>query len=94
MYTALYDKGLKTIPQYEVDKYHIDLAYIDGNKKLAIEVGEGVEYNNEQSYVIHLRNIRLIELGWNIIRFQPYQIKDNIEWCINKINNYIVSKII
>lgn len=94
LYTALYDKGLKTIPQYEVDKYHIDLAYIDGNKKLAIEVGEGVEYNNEQSYVIHLRNIRLIELGWNIIRFQPYQIKDNIEWCINKINNYIVSKII
>ena len=87
LYTALYDKGLQTIPQYEVDKYHIDLVHIDGNKKLAIEVGEDVEYNNEQGYTIHLRNTRLIELGWKIIRFQPYQIKDDMEWCINQITS-------
>ena len=85
LYTALYDKGLHTIPQYEIDKYHIDLALIDGNKKLAIEVGEEVENNSEQSYAIHLRNTRLIELGWKSIRFQPYQIKDNMEWCVNRI---------
>lgn len=85
LYTALYDEGLQTIPQFEVDKYHIDLALIDGNKKLAIEVGEEVEYNSEQSYAIHLRNTRLIELGWKIIRFQPYQIKDDMEWCVNRI---------
>ena len=85
LYTALYDKGLQTIPQYEADKYHIDLAFIDGSKKLAIEVGEEVEYNSEQSYAIHLRNMRLIELGWKIIRFQPYQIKDDMEWCIRQI---------
>lgn len=87
LYTALYDKGLHTIPQYEVDKYHIDLALIDGNKKLAIEVGEEVEYNSEQSYAIHLRNTRLIELGWNVVRFQPYQIKDDINWCVNKVKS-------
>jgi very-short-patch-repair endonuclease len=85
LYTALYDKGLHTIPQYEVDKYCIDLALIDGNKKLAIEVGEEVEYNSEQSYAIHLRNTRLIELGWKIIRFQPYQIRDDMEWCVNQV---------
>ena len=85
LYTALYDKGLHTIPQYEVDKYCIDLALIDGNKKLAIEVGEEVEYNSEQSYAIHLRNTRLIELGWKIIRFQPFQIRDDMEWCIRQI---------
>lgn len=85
LYTALFDKGLQTIPQFEVDKYYIDLALIDGNKKLAIEVGEEVEYNNEQSYAIHLRNTRLIELGWSVIRFQPYQIRDDVEWCISQI---------
>lgn len=85
LYTALYDKGLHTIPQYEIDKYHIDLALIDDNKKLAIEVGEEVEYNSEQSYAIHLRNTRLIELGWTIIRFQPYQIRDEMEWCICQV---------
>ena len=85
LYTALYDKGLHTIPQYEVDKYHVDIALIDGNKKLAIEVGEETEYNSEQSYAIHLRNTRLIELGWKIIRFQPYQIRDDMEWCVNQV---------
>ena len=87
LYTALYDKGLHTIPQYEIDKYHIDLALIDDNKKLAIEVGEEVEYNSEQSYAIHLRNTRLIELGWKIIRFQPYQIRDDMEWCVNQVSS-------
>lgn len=85
LYTMLYDNGLQTIPQYAVDKYHIDLAHIDGNKKIAIEVGEEVEYNSEQSYAVHLRNTRLIELGWIIIQFQPYQIKDEMEWCICQV---------
>jgi very-short-patch-repair endonuclease len=85
LYTALYDKGLHTIPQYKVDKYHVDFALIDGNKKLAIEVGEETEYNSEQSYAIHLRNTRLIELGWKIIRFHPYQIRDDMEWCVNQV---------
>ena len=85
LYTALYDMGLQVIPQYEVDKYLIDLALINGNRKIAIEVGEEVEYNSEQIYAIHLRNTRLIELGWQIIRLQPYQIKDDMEWCIRQI---------
>lgn len=85
LYTALYDRGIQTIPQYAVDKYHIDLAFIDGDRKLAIEVGDDVEYNSDQSYVIHLRNTRLIELGWDIISFQPYQIKDDLEWCVNMV---------
>ena len=91
LYTALYDKGFQTIPQYEVDKYHVDFAFIDGNQKLAIEVGEDLEYNSEQSYAIHLRNTRLIELGWKIIRFQPYQIRDDMEWCVNQVCSMIFS---
>ena len=85
LYTALYDRGIQTNPQYAVDKYYIDLAFIDRDRKLAIEVGDDNEYNNEQSYAIHLRNIRLIELGWGIIQYQPYQIQDDLEWCLNKI---------
>ena len=88
LYTALYEKGIKTYPQYAVDKYYVDLAYIDRDRKLAIEVGDDTEYNSEQSYAIHLRNTRLIELGWYIIRFQPFQIKDDIEWCQNKVLNW------
>lgn len=85
LYTALYDKGVKTYPQYAVDKYHIDLALVEDGNKLAIEVGEDVEYNSEQSYAIHLKNSRLIEMGWYVTRFMPYQIEDDLDWCINQI---------
>lgn len=85
LYTVLYDKGIKTQPQYSVDKYHIDLALTDDDNRIAIEVGEDIEYNSEQSYAIHLRNSRLIEMGWNVIRFMPFQIRDDLEWCVNTV---------
>jgi len=85
LYTALYDEGIKTIPQYAIDKYHLDLALLGNDHKLAIEVGEDVEYNSEASYAMHLRNTRLIELGWIVIRFMPYQVKDKLEWCVNEV---------
>ena len=89
LYTALYDKGFKTYPQYAIDKYHIDLALVD--KKCAIEVGDDVEYNSEQSYAIHLKNARLIEMGWKVIRFMPYQIKDDIDWCVKTVLSRITN---
>ena len=89
LYTALFDKGIYTRPQYAIDKYRIDLALIDNGKRLAIEVGDDEEYNSEQSYAIHLRNARLIEMGWDVIRFMPYQVKDDLEWCVNTVQSRI-----
>ena len=89
LYTTLFDEGIKTYPQYAIDKYRIDLALIEN--KLAIDVGEDEEYNSEQSYVIHLRNARLIELGWDMIRFMPYQIEDDLGWCVKMIQSKMKS---
>lgn len=89
LYTTLFDEGIKTYPQYAIDKYRIDLALIEN--KLAIDVGEDEEYNSEQSYVIHLRNARLIELGWDVIRFMPYQVKDDLGWCVKMIQSKMKS---
>ncbi len=90
LYTALFDKGIHTRPQYAVDQYRIDLALIENGNKLAIEVGEDEEYNFEQSYAIHLRNARLIEMGWDVIRFMPYQVKDDLEWCVKTVQMRIM----
>ena len=92
LYSALYDKGIKTCPQYVVDKYHIDLALMENDKKLAIDVYDDQEYNSEQSYAIHLKNSRLIEIGWDVIRFMPYQLKDDMEWCLKQIINKVDRK--
>ena len=89
LYSTLYDKGIKTIPQYAVDKYRVDLVCIEKGNKLAIEVGEDEEFNSEQSYAIHLKNVRLIEMGWDLVRLMPYQVKDDLEGCVKIVQSKI-----
>lgn len=90
-YTALFDQGIRTIPQYPVDKYKLDFAIINGNRMLDIEVdGEMYhkDWNGELSYRDQLRNQRLFELGWDVKRFWVYQIRDDLQTCINQIKNW------
>lgn len=90
-YTALFDQGVKTIPQYSVDKYKLDLAIVIGNRKLDIEVdGEMYhkDWNGELSYRDQLRNQRLYELGWDVKRFWVYQIRDELQSCINEVRQW------
>jgi very-short-patch-repair endonuclease len=58
---------------------------MENDKKLAIDVYDDQEFNSEQSYAIHLKNSRLIEIGWDVIRFMPYQLKDDLDWCLKQI---------
>ena len=91
-YSALYDSGIKTIPQYPADKYKLDLAIIKGDSMLDIEVdGEMYhkDWNGELSYRDQLRNQRLFELGWDVKRFWVYEIRDNLQECIEKIRLWI-----
>jgi very-short-patch-repair endonuclease len=91
-YTALYDQGIKTIPQYPVDKYKLDLAIVIGSRKLDIEVdGEMYhkDWNGELSYRDQLRNQRLYELGWDVKRFWVYQIRDQLPDCIKQVQSWI-----
>ena len=92
LYTALFDQGIKTIPQYAVDKYRLDLAIISKNNKLDIEVdGEMYhkDWNGELSYRDRLRNQRLYELGWDIKRFWVYEIRDNLPECVKQIKLWV-----
>lgn len=92
LYTALYDAGIQTIPQYPADKYKLDLAIILNNgRKLDIEV-DGAMYhrnwNGELCYRDQLRNQRLFELGWDVKRFWVCQIRDDMPWCIQQIKDW------
>lgn len=91
-YTALFDNGVKTIPQFSEDKYKLDLAIIIGEKKLDIEIdGEMYhkDWNGELCYRDQLRNQRLQELGWDIKRFWVYQIRDEMNKCIESIKEWV-----
>ena len=90
-YSALYDAGIKTIPQYAIDKYHLDLALVYKNHYLDIEI-DGERYhrswNGELSYKDSLRNQRLYELGWDVMRFWVYQVRDELQWCIEQVRKW------
>jgi very-short-patch-repair endonuclease len=92
LYTTLYKHGIRTQPQYKIDKYSLDLALIIGERKLDIEVdGEAYHrsWNGELLRRDKIRNKRLIELGWDVQRFWVYEIRDNINNCIVRIEKWI-----
>jgi very-short-patch-repair endonuclease len=92
LYSALYNEGIITSPQYPVDKYKLDLALFSGNKKLDIEIdGEMYhkDWNGELCYRDQLRNHRLFELGWDVKRFWVYQVRDELQWCLAQIQAWV-----
>jgi very-short-patch-repair endonuclease len=91
LYTALFDAGIISIPQYPVEQYKLDFAIFDNKRQLNIEV-DGEQYHKdwtgELAYRDQLRNHRLYELGWDVIRFWVYEIRDDIDWCVQRVEKW------
>lgn len=90
-YKRMYDAGIRPIPQYNVESYILDFALIKADRKLDIEVdGEFYHRSWDGELLLRdrLRNHRLIELGWDVMRFWVYQIRDEPEACIEKIKQW------
>jgi len=92
LYTALCKAGLRTIPQYDEEKYTLDFALIDGDRKLNIEV-DGEKYHRDWTGDLCradlLRNQRLIELGWDVMRFWVYEVRDDIDSCMRRVSAWV-----
>lgn len=91
LYRALYQAGVKTIPQYPMEKYFLDLALVEGERRLDIEV-DGEWYHREWTGELcrrdQLRNQRLFELGWDVMRFWVYEIRDDLEGCVKRVTKW------
>jgi superfamily I DNA and/or RNA helicase/very-short-patch-repair endonuclease len=92
LYKKLKENSIEVIPQYTIDKYRLDFALIDeGGRKLDIEV-DGEYYHRDWDGELikydQARNQRLIELGWDVMRFWVFEIRDNIDICIEKIKKW------
>ncbi|HEY4414305.1 MAG TPA: AAA domain-containing protein, partial [Verrucomicrobiae bacterium] len=91
-YRKLWEVGIHPIPQYAEEKFLLDFAvHVDG-RKLNIEV-DGERYhrswNGELLRRDQLRNMRMIELGWDVMRFWVYQLRDDMPSCIERVKNWI-----
>lgn len=94
LYVAMYKAGIKAIPQYQVEKYTLDFALLDEGKMLNIEV-DGERYHRSWDGELcrrdQIRNHRMMELGWNVLRFWVYEIRDDMDGCIKKIRDWQAS---
>ncbi len=92
LYVALYENGIKTLPQYQVEKYALDLALFDGDRRLDIEV-DGERYHRNWTGELcrrdQIRNHRMFELGWDVMRFWVYEVRDDLEGCVRRVNHWL-----
>lgn len=91
-YRTLYRHGIRAIPQYPLDEYRLDFAIIDGDRKLNIEVDGELYHRGWDGELIErdqIRNRRLVEQGWTVLRFWVYQIRDHEESCVAEIRKWL-----
>jgi very-short-patch-repair endonuclease len=91
-YEALYTAGVRPIPQYSVEQYDLDFAVIVGEHRLNLEV-DGERYHRLWTGDLcvrdRIRNQRMIELGWEVKRFWVYEIRDQMDACVQWVVDWV-----
>lgn len=91
-YKALYEAGLRPIPQYDEPPYTLDFALFDGERKLNIEVdGENYHRNwdGELCRRDQIRSRRLSDLGWDVMRLWVYEVRDQLDNCVARVRQWL-----
>ena len=94
LYRALCEAGIHPIRvQYLVDKYLLDFALNpEETRRLNIEVdGERYHktYTGEHCRRDRIRDQRLINLGWDVMRFWVYEVRDCLPECVEKVRSWL-----
>ena len=94
-YRAMYVAGLRPIPQYEEAPYTLDFALFSGERKLDVEVdGENYHRNwdGELCRRDQIRSRRLNDLGWDVMRFWVYEIRDDLEGSLRRVKAWMAER--
>lgn len=88
-YRALREAGIPVRAQYPVESMRLDLALrAPDGAMLDIEVDGELYHRSWDGGIVRedrLRNARLRELGWEIVRFWVYEIRDAPASCISRV---------
>ena len=93
-YQVLYRAGLRPVPQYEEAPYSLDFAVFDGERKLDIEVDGEYYHRNWDGELCRrdqIRSQRLSDLGWDVMRFWVYEIRDDMEGSLRRAQAWMAA---
>jgi very-short-patch-repair endonuclease len=91
-YRALYRAGVRPLPRHPVERYVLDLALLNGSRRLAIEIDGDRYHRNWDSELCRrhqIRNHRLMELGWEVMRFWVYQVRDDLDRSVERVRQWV-----
>ena len=94
-YRAMHSAGLRPVPQYNEAPDTLDFALFRGERKLDIEVdGENYHRNwdGELCRRDQIRSRRLGDLGWDIMRFWVYEIRDDLEGSVRRVQEWAAAQ--
>ena len=84
----------RPIAQYRVENSTFDacdFALFVGNRKLDIEIDGEFYHRNWDGELCRrdqIRNQMLIDLGWDVMRFWVYQVRDDLDLCLARIEKW------
>ena len=86
---ALAEAGIDALPQYAVAGRRIDLAVIQGQRRLAIEV-DGASYHatarGARADDDHWRDLLLQQRGWHVLHFWACDVRDRLGDCVARVS--------
>jgi len=90
LYQALVQRGLSPIPQHPVANRRLDMALLRPDFRLDIEV-DGASFHRNPDGTRKTddiwRDIQLMGMGWKVLRFWVYQLREDMDGCVQKILN-------
>jgi very-short-patch-repair endonuclease len=95
LYNRLKETGIKTIPQYPVNQFRLDLAIPDNDPPIDIEVdGEywHREMDGSRCREDIKRDIKMTKLGWAVVRFWVYELQYDLAACIERVRKTLSKK--
>jgi very-short-patch-repair endonuclease len=85
---ALRAAGITAIPQYVFGRYRLDLAVVEGEVKIDIEVdGEHFhkDWTGERCWEDLNRDHYLTQRGWRVLRFWAVEVRDHPARCVERV---------
>jgi len=90
LFDALQKAGLEPRPQFKVPGRRLDIALIGQDeppRRFDIEVDGDCHRNSDGTRKLDdaWRDIQLQAMGWKVMRFWTYQLREDLDGCVNKI---------